>query len=70
MIGHEPAHGVAGALDVAEIAGTVERLKAGSGKRGRGLNQVSLVSEDGSKRPCPGSDALRMRPAAGQRLLQ
>lgn len=79
MIGHETAHGVADALDGPEIAGTVERMKAGSGKRGRvadvmkpggGLDQVSLVSEDGSKRPFPGGDALRMCPAAGQWLLQ
>ena len=79
MIGHEAAQGIAGALDVPEIAGTVERVKAGSGKRGRvadvmkpgsGLDQVSLVSEDGSKRPCPGGDASRMRPAPRQWLLQ
>jgi hypothetical protein len=73
MIGHEPAQNVADALDVPEIAGTVERMKAGSDERGRvadvmkpgsGLDQVSGVSEDGSKRPSPGSDALRMCPAA------
>ena len=79
MIGHETAQGIAGALDVPEIAGTVERMKARSGKRGRvadvmqpgsGLDQVSGVSEDGGKRPCPGGDASRMRPAAGQWLPQ
>jgi hypothetical protein len=79
MIGHEAAQDVADTLDVPEIAGTVERMKAGSDKRrrvadvmepGSGLDQVSGVSKDGSKRPSPSSDALRMCLATRQRLLQ
>ena len=35
MIDHEAAQDLVGTLDVVDIAGTVERVKAGNGKRGR-----------------------------------
>jgi hypothetical protein len=79
-VGDQPAqHGI-GVLCVAQVAGAVELVQAGGGcqagavadvvqPRG-GFEQIGVRAENRREAACPGGDALGVRPAAGNRLLQ
>ena len=79
VVGDQPAqHGV-GMLGVAQVPGAVERMQARGGKAGRvadvvqprgGFQQIGVSAENGRQAACPGGDALDVRPAAGERLLE
>ena len=71
-------HGV-GVLGVAEVPGAVQGVQAGHGKAGRvadvvqprgGFQEIRIGAENGCQAACLGGDALDVRPAAGQGLLQ
>ena len=71
-------HGV-GVLRVAKVADAIELVQAGGGEAGgvadvvqpRGsLQQLGVRAENGCQAACPVGDALDVRPAAGQRLLE
>jgi hypothetical protein len=71
-------HGV-GMLGVAQVPGAIELVQAREGKAGGvanvvqpcgGFHQIGVSAENGCQAACPGGDALGVRPAAGERLLQ
>ena len=78
-MGDQPAeHGV-GVLGVAQVPGAVELVQARDGEIGcvadvvqprGGFQQVGVRAENGREAACPGGDALDVRPAAGQGLLE
>ena len=79
MVGDQPAqHGV-GVLGVAKVPGAIELVQAGGGEAGGvadvvqpggGFDQIGVRAENRCQAACPGGDALDVRPAAGQRLLE
>ena len=79
VVGDQPAqHGV-GVLGVAQVPGAVELMQAGGGEAGGvadvvqpggGFQQIGVRAENGCQAACPGGDALDVRPAAGQGLLE
>jgi hypothetical protein len=71
-------HGI-GLLGVAQVPGAIELVQAREGKArgvadvvqpGGSFEQIGVSAEDGCQAAGPGGDALRVRPAAGKRLLQ
>jgi len=79
VMGDESAKHVVGLLDVAQVPGSVERVKASVGQLGGvadvmepgcGFEQVGIFAEDRFKRAGLPSDALTVRPAARQWNLQ
>jgi len=79
VMGDQPAqHGV-GVPGVAQIPGAVERVQPSQGQGGRvtdvvqprgGLQEIGVSAENGCQAACSRSDALDVRPAAGEGLLQ
>jgi hypothetical protein len=79
VMGDQPAqHGV-GVLGAAQLPGAVQGVQAGHGKAGRvadvvqprrGFQQIGISAENGCQAACSHGDALDVRPAAGQGLLQ
>ena len=79
VAGDQPAqHGI-GVLGVAQVPGAIELMQAGGGEAGGvadvvqprgGLQQIGVRAENRCQAACPGGDALDVRPAAGQGLLQ
>ena len=75
----QPAqHGI-GVLGVAQVPGAIELVQAGGGEArgvadvvqpGGGFEQFGVRPENRRQAACPGGDALDMRPAAGQGLLE
>ena len=66
-------------LGVAQVPGAVKLVQAREGKTGRvsdvvqpggGFQQVGVSAENGCQAACSRGDAPRVRPAAGERLLQ
>jgi hypothetical protein len=66
-------------LGVAQVPGTVQGVQAGHGQAGRvadvvqpcrGVQEISVRAENTCQAACPSGDALDMRPAAGEGLLQ
>ena len=78
-MGDQPAqHGV-GVLGIAQVAGAVQGVQACHGQAGRvadvvqprrGFQEIGIRAENGCQAACPRGDALDVRPAAGQGLLQ
>lgn len=77
--GDEAADDVVGVGDVAEVAGSVKRVKAGGGdlgavadvvQPGRGFEEVGVVAEDGGKGASLPGDTLGVCPAAWERLFE
>ena len=78
-MGDEPAqHGV-GVLGVAQVAGAVEWVEARDGEAGGvadvvqpcgGFQEIGVRAENGCQAAGPGGDALDVRPAAGEGLLE
>ena len=71
-------HGV-GVLGVAQVPGAVECVQARHGEVGRvadvvqprgGFQEIGIRAENGCQAACPRGDALDVRPAAGQGLLE
>jgi hypothetical protein len=79
MVGDQPAqHGI-GVLRVAQVPGAIELMQAGDGEAGGvadvvqprgGLHQLGVRAENRCQAACPRCDALDVRPAAGQGLLE
>jgi hypothetical protein len=79
VMGDQPAqHGV-GVLGVAQVTGAVQGMKACNHQAGRvadvvqpgcGLQEVGVRAQNGGQAACPRGDALDVRPAAGQGLLE
>ena len=79
VVGDQPAqHGI-GVLGVTQVPGAVELVQAGGGEAGGvadvvqpggGFQQLGVRAENGCQAACPVGDALDVRPAAGQRLLE
>ncbi len=75
----QPAqHGV-GVPGVAQVTGAVERVQARHGQAGcvadvvqprGGFQEVGVSAENGYQAACPGGNALDVRPAAGERILE
>ena len=70
---------VSASLGVAQVPGAVELVQARDGEIGcvadvvqpcGGFQQVGVRAKNGRKAACPGGDALDVRPAAGQGLLE
>ena len=79
VVGDEAAQRGVGVLDIAKVTGTVQRVQARRGQPGRvadvvqprgGFQEIGIRAENGCQTACPRGDALDVRPAAGQRLLQ
>jgi hypothetical protein len=78
-MGDQPAqHGV-GVLGVAQVTGAVECVQARHGKAGRvadvvqprgGFQEIGISAENGCQAADPRDDALDVRPAAGEGILQ
>jgi len=79
VVGDQPAqHGI-GVLGIAKVPRAVELMQAGGGEAGGiadvvqpggGFQQLGVRAENGCQAACPGGDALDVRPAAGQGLLE
>ena len=79
MMGDQPAqHGV-GVLGVAQVPGAIELVQAREGKAGGvadvvqprgGFQQIGVSAENRRQAAGPGGDALDVRPAARERLLE
>ena len=81
VMGDQPADCVAGMLDVAQVAGAVQGMKAGPGvgKAGRVADvmqpggrskQIDIATQKRGQAARPRCDALRVSPSARQRYLQ
>ena len=79
VMGDEPAQHGAGVLGVAQVAGAVEWVEARGGEAGcvadvvqprGGFQEIGVRAENGCQAACPGGDALDVRPAAGEGLLE
>jgi len=66
-------------LGVAQVPGAIELMQARGGEAGGvadvvqprgGLQQIGVSAESGRQAACPRGDALGVRPAAGQGLLE
>ena len=79
VMGDQPAqHGV-GVLGVAQVTGAVECVQARHGQAGRvadvvqprgGFQEIGVRAENRCQAACPRGDALDVRPAAGEGLLE
>jgi hypothetical protein len=78
MADQSAQHGV-GVLGVAQVPGAVECMQARHGKAGRvadvvqprgGFLKIDISAENGCQTVCPRGDALGVRPAAGQGILE
>ena len=79
VMGDQPAqHGV-GVLGIAQVTGTIQAVQARGGQAGRiadvvqprrCFHKIGISAENRCQAACPRRDALDVRPAAGQRLLQ
>jgi hypothetical protein len=79
VVGDQPAQHGTGVPDVAQVPGAVEGVQARHGEVGRvadvvqpcgGFQQIGVGAEDWCQAACPGGDALDVRPAAGEVLLE
>jgi hypothetical protein len=79
VMGDQPAHHGVGLMDVAQVTGAVQGVQARRGQAGRladvvqprgGLQEIGVSAENRCQAACPRSDALDVRPAAGQGHLQ
>jgi hypothetical protein len=78
-VGDQPAqHGIA-VLGVAQVPGAIELVQAGGGEAGcvadvvqpcGGFQQFGVSAKNGCQAACSVGDALDVRPAAGQGLLE
>jgi len=77
MMGDQPAQQGAGMLGVAQVPGAIELMQARERQAGGvadvvqprgGFQQVGISAENGRQAAGSGSDALDVRPAAGERL--
>ena len=66
-------------LGVAQVAGAVEWVEARGGEAGcvadvvqprGGIQEIGVRAENWCQAPCPRGDALNVRPAAGEGLLE
>jgi len=78
-VGDQPAqHGI-GVLRAAQVPGAIELVQTGGGEPGGaanvvqpggGFQEIGVRAENSCQAVCPGGDALDVRPAAGQGLLE
>jgi len=79
VMGDQPAqHGV-GVLGIAKVPGAVQGVQARHGQAGRvadvvqpgsGFQEIAVSTENSRQAACPRGDALDVRPAAGEGLLE
>ena len=79
VVGDQSAQRGVGVLGVAQVPGAVELVQAGGGEAGGvadvvqprgGFQQIGVRAENRCQAARPVGDALDVRPAAGQRLLE
>ena len=79
MVGDQPVQSRIGSMHVAQVPGTVERMKptlmefrrvADVTQPSRGLEQIGVVAEDRGQKPGFRSHPLDVGPATGQRDLK
>jgi len=79
VMGDQPAQDGAGVPGIAQVPGAVELVQARDGQAGcvadivqprGGFHEIGIRAENGCQAAGPVGDALNMRPAAGERLLE